>query len=62
MKINACFEVVVEMEVDDKFEILTTEPVKELMDELLEESDSPIDKGKDIFEKLLWNKRKYNLI
>lgn len=32
-----------------------------LMKELLDESDSPIDKGKEKFEKLLWNKRKYEL-
>ena len=45
MKINACFEVVVEMEVDDKFEILTAEPVEELMDELEKfiEKNSPYD-------------------
>lgn len=45
MKIKACFEVVVEMEVDDKFEILTAEPVEELMDELekIIEENSPYD-------------------
>jgi hypothetical protein len=31
------------------------------MGQLLEESDSPTDKGKEIFEQLLWNKIKYNL-
>ena len=45
MKVKACFEVVVEMEVDDKFEILTAEPVEELMDELEKfiEENSPYD-------------------
>ena len=33
----------------------------DLMGQLLEESDSPIDKGKEIFEQLLWNKIKYEL-
>jgi DNA primase len=32
-----------------------------LMGQLLEESDSPVDKGKEIFEQLLWNKIKYEL-
>ena len=33
----------------------------ELMSELLEESDSITDKGKEIFDKILWNKIEYKL-
>lgn len=33
----------------------------ELMSELLEESDSITDKGKEIFDEILWNKIEYKL-
>ena len=33
----------------------------DLMSKLLNESDSPIDKGKEVFEKLLWNKKEYKI-
>ena len=36
--------------------------LKELAEKLLEESDSPIDKGLEVFETLLWNKKEYKII